>query len=248
MAENEAFCSAVALMCWKCKSHNPRPEINLPKTQTQPQTTLNAPNGLKMSPVLAAPSLRSPETLTVIPCLPGVRPRTSPWMVVGAPAADWDRRRTPATPDSPAILHVAEADMVAGGGGGGGGGLVDRVVWWFPFGQPLFCIVRFVPISHFLSLLLTATGKLITHCTPGEALSLLLLSFRCVAHGIRMAQGWEGAYISMVHIVRRIVLLCGATAGMVAIRRRRRYAAGSGLWVNRLARWSRADPIRRRGR
>ena len=41
---------------------------------------------------------------------------------MGAPAADWDRRRTPATPDSPAILHVAEADMVAGGGGGGGGG------------------------------------------------------------------------------------------------------------------------------
>ena len=81
----------------------------------------NAPNGLKMSPVLAAPSLRSPETLTVIPCLPGVRPRTSPWMVVGAPAADWDRRRTPDTPDSPVILHVAEADMVAVVAGGGAG-------------------------------------------------------------------------------------------------------------------------------
>ena len=44
--------------------------------------------------------------------MPGVRPRISPWMVVGALAADWARRRMPDTPDSPAILQVAEADMV----------------------------------------------------------------------------------------------------------------------------------------
>jgi len=31
---------------------------------------------------------------------------------VGPSAADWERRRIPDTPDSPVILHDAEADMV----------------------------------------------------------------------------------------------------------------------------------------
>lgn len=81
-------------------------------TKQQNTKDTNAPNGLKMSPVEAAPSVRSPETLTVIPCLPGVRPRISPWMVVEAEPADWAKRRMPVTPDSPVILQVAEADMV----------------------------------------------------------------------------------------------------------------------------------------
>lgn len=60
-----------------------------------------------------------------------------------------------------------------------------------------FCICGFVPISRFLSLLLTATGRLITHCTTFPLLRLLLLSFRCVAV---WPMGFSWRKVGRVHI------------------------------------------------